>query len=569
MRARRRHANAGLGVIMRVPTARLIGVIAVITTVGAFLRLSGLSDRDFWFDESCTFIYVDQLFDWPEDSDLLSESTNLPYYFLLRGWVAVFGGAEAAYRSMSAVAALLTIPILAFVGYRLRGSIGAIVCAALVAVHPLHIHYAHEARAYALWTLLLAFTLLLLVEACRRGRTWWWMFFGLSLVACLHLHYFTIYWVPASVAVVLFSPDRRGALRRWTVTVALTGLAFLPYMVLAILPAARGGGGAWLAPDWDPIMAIPNSLWAMLPSGGYPTHLRGLSMLSRDTMLHQPLWLIQIAWTVPAVIVAIMLIVLALRPRINRNTQSESRGAVMEHVAFVALTLVPLLLAWAYSVMIRPTYLAGRYDLVVWPGLMVWLAVIIVDAASTISSRWRSSIAGAVCVVLAACSLIPVARMAALKPQPSFHHVRAERLTERSNAGDLALAFSYDRDYLTYYLHRADFPGRIVSYPSWLDRQIGWVDTPADSREQMIPALRRDANERVKLIGDVLDRGDRVWMLWDSMDRQGSSPRSAIYGHFARSADTAGLRIESVDSLVGIYEIKRKQHAPQAHRLRS
>ena len=48
--------------------------LALLTALGGALRFAGLGSRDFWFDESCTFIYVHDLFDWPEDSSLLVEN---------------------------------------------------------------------------------------------------------------------------------------------------------------------------------------------------------------------------------------------------------------------------------------------------------------------------------------------------------------------------------------------------------------------------------------------------------------------------------------------------------------
>ncbi|UCC32207.1 MAG: glycosyltransferase family 39 protein, partial [Phycisphaerales bacterium] len=252
--------------------------IAALTIVGAAFRFTGLGVRDFWFDESCTFIYVHNLFDWPEGSNLLVESTNLPYYIALRGWVTLFGDSEAGYRSMSALAATLVIPVLGLFARRMGGYTAGMVCAAIVAFHPLHIHYAHEARAYALWMLALSITLWLLYEATRRARGRWWVAYGLMLLGCLHLHYFTLYWVAATVVCIWVADDRRRVLRQWFVTTVAVGVGFLPYFLAGVWPAARGGGSAWIAPTFEPIGAIPRTLWAFMPAGGYPAHLRGLSL---------------------------------------------------------------------------------------------------------------------------------------------------------------------------------------------------------------------------------------------------------------------------------------------------
>ena len=346
---------------------RFLVWLVALTVCGAVPRFAGLGDRDFWFDESCTFIYVHHLFDWPEDSSLLVESTNLPYYIVLRGWVSIFGDTEAAYRSLSALLATLTIPLLGLLARRMAGPLAGVICAAVAAFHPLHIHYAHEARAYAMWMLLLTVALGLLYEAGRRGRWSWWIAYGVALLGCLHLHYFSIYWVPATAAVVLIAEDRRRVFWQWVITTAAVGLGFVPYFLVAVWPAAGGGGSAWVAPHWDPITAIPRSLWAFLPAGGYPGHLRGLSLLSVDTVRFQHPLLVAMnvfARVLPAmVIVAAGLLLIHRAGRAGGNRRKE-RGACQAYWFLATLTLGPLVLAWLYSVAVRPNYLVGRYDLV-------------------------------------------------------------------------------------------------------------------------------------------------------------------------------------------------------------
>ena len=227
-------------------TTWFIVVLIAALLIGGYFRFWGLSDRDFWFDESCTFIYVHHLFDWPADSNLLKESTNLPYYFLLHGWIFLFGDSEAGFRSFSALAALLTIPVLGLVARKLRGDLTGMVCMVLVALNPIHIYYAHEARAYALWVLLLSVTLYFLLQACSCNRWKWWAAFGVLLLACLHLHYFTLFWVPAIVVCVFLMHDSRKLFRRCVVTFVVVGVCFIPYFIAAVLPAARAGGGAWI-----------------------------------------------------------------------------------------------------------------------------------------------------------------------------------------------------------------------------------------------------------------------------------------------------------------------------------
>ncbi|MHC5731192.1 MAG: glycosyltransferase family 39 protein, partial [Nostoc sp.] len=84
---------------------------------------------------------------------ILEDSQILPLYILMtRFWVELFGNSVAATRSFSAFLSLLTFPCLYWLCKELFGSslIGWIAIA-LVAVSPIHVVYAQEARAYSLW----------------------------------------------------------------------------------------------------------------------------------------------------------------------------------------------------------------------------------------------------------------------------------------------------------------------------------------------------------------------------------------------------------------------------------
>ncbi len=540
-----------------------VAAIAALTLIGAGSRFYGLGDRDFWFDESCTFIYVHNLFDWPEESNLLVESTNLPYYFVLRGWALMFGDSEVGYRSLSALLGTLTIPLLGLVAVRLGGLIAGVVCAAIVAFHPLHIHYSHEARAYAMWLFLLAVTFGLLLEAGRRLRWRWWVGYGVAVLVCLHLHYFTMYCVPATIAVVCLAADRRRAFGQWLATNVVVGVLFIPYFLAAVWPAARGGGSGWVTGDWEPLTAIPRTLWGFLPAGGYPAHLRGLSILSADTVRLGPEWLTAATRTIPAVLMLTITLYLLRRHLLRHGDAGDNN--LRGHVFAAGMTLLPLILGWGYSVLVRPNYLVGRYDLVAWPACMVWLALLISSIGRKNGTGKRSGWpALAVCVPLLACSLVPIARMAALKPEPTLANRRAQRLAQLAKPGDLAITFSYDRDYLLYYLHRAGFTGRIVGFPSWLDRQVGWVDLQPDLTPDKVASLTEDTATFVEDVDAVIEQGSGVWLLLDShehrVDAQGrrvSWPRAEINRFLADALARAGFQRDVADGELLIFSIHR------------
>ncbi len=541
--------------------------LAAITLAGGVLRFVGLGQRDLWFDEGCSFYYVQHLFNWPEGSSLLVESTNLPYYLLLYGWTALFGVSEPALRSLSAAAAALTIPLLWGLARRLCGPLGAAATAVLVALHPLHVYYGHEARAYALWVLLLTVALRLLVEAVLRGGWRWWAAYGAALLICLHLHYFTMYWLPASVACVALSCNPRGALKSWLRTTLGVVVLFVPYLRLAVLPAARGGGSAWIGGGWDPWHALPETLSAFLPAGTYARHLRGLSLLSSDTVVPGSIWLHQLIEFAPPLLLVGVVVAGAWRGRALRVPPIgwPVGDGIRPRRVFLFLgvmVLAPILGALAYSLLVRPHYLPGRYDLVSWPAAMALLgAVISWSARRTWPGRvgWA---AGGMTGLLVLCSVLPLSRVMLAPEGTSYARARAQRLAALADDKDLVITLHYDHYAMVYYLHRAGMRARVVSFPSWLGLQVGWVDTRADLAALAQGRVAEDARRLVEEVANTLGVGGRVWLAGDSIDAFGPNRRQAIHQVLVQALHNAGMTGRVVEGNLAVIEIMRQPDGP-------
>lgn len=521
-----------------------------------FLRAYQLGERDFWFDESCTFYYLQNLFDWPDDSRLLVESTNLPYYVLLRWWMAIFGEREAALRSMSVIASLAAILFLGLAARRLAGRQSALVTMALASVHPLSIYYAREARAYALWMLLLAVLLWLLAQACITLKKSWWVAYGAALLFTLHLHYFTVYWVAASPAFVWIAANRGRAVRQWLITHVITAGLFVPYFFMAVWPAARAGGSAWIGEGGPAWSMLARTLWAFLPAGVYPAHLRGLSLASGDTHSPWPTWMDQGAAVVPVLVTMLATWLFWRGQRQGQEMTDAAAGRRRSvYVACGGGVMVALLLPIFYSLVVRPTYLVARYDLVAWPAFMVGLGALLVDGWRRFSPRTVGRPVLIVVALLCLCSVVADARMLNPPPGASPNQMRAQRLAKLTGPNDLVVALSYDRWALHYELHRAGFEGRLWSFPSWIDRQVGWVDTKADLAALADGRVAQDADRLVEEVSATLRDGGHVWLLADSLDVKNVGARAMIHQEFIAAMTEAGMSAETRVEEFAIFEI--------------
>ncbi|MBU0490858.1 MAG: glycosyltransferase family 39 protein [Chloroflexi bacterium] len=144
--------------------AVIIGLLVCILLLALGLRFYRLDAQSYWSDEGASVtLALGPLADIAPKS---AADIHPPlYYYLLWGWVRLFGPGEFATRALSALAGTLLVALTFAVGRRTMGTISALVGTFLCAISPLLIHYSQETRMYelmALWGVLSAWLLLLM-----------------------------------------------------------------------------------------------------------------------------------------------------------------------------------------------------------------------------------------------------------------------------------------------------------------------------------------------------------------------------------------------------------------------
>jgi hypothetical protein len=215
----------------RLPIAPLL---ALATAVAALLRLPVLGSQGLWFDETYTATVVSAGGPgalWERIGS--SESTPPLFYALTWAWTGIAGDGEAALRTVSAVATIAAVPVAYAAVRRLVGERAALATAAIVAVSPLLVHYALDARAYGL----LVLTGLLSVWACsavleRPASTRRWALWALAAAAAIWTHWFAGFVVLGeAVALLWLLPGRR---RTALLAAGAILLALLPVVPLLL-----------------------------------------------------------------------------------------------------------------------------------------------------------------------------------------------------------------------------------------------------------------------------------------------------------------------------------------------
>ncbi len=218
--------------------------LLALTLLALLLRLYQLDAQSLWYDEGVTVTLAQRtllaLTQWT------ARDIQPPlYYYVIWGWGRLAGWSEWSLRFPSACFGALAVPLLAILARRLTGCrLPSLLAGLLVALHPLLIYYAQEARMYTLLvalSLVAAYWLLCLREPAQSG---WrnWLGYGLVATLAVYTHYFAFFLLLAlGVAFLLDqflarnSALRRSQLLRFVVTHLLIALLYL----------------AWIGPLWQ------------------------------------------------------------------------------------------------------------------------------------------------------------------------------------------------------------------------------------------------------------------------------------------------------------------------------
>jgi hypothetical protein len=215
--------------VSRAGVSPATAVVCGLTLVAAALRFWRLGHQSFWYDEAFTHTLVRHTAGTMLGLLPRTELTPPLYYCAAWLWARVFGFGEAGLRSLSAVAGVLTVPVVYVAARRFVDQRAGIVAAALVACNPLLIWYSQEARSYAVLVLMASLSLAAFAgirgeRPSTRGLVLW----ALASALTLTTHYYgSIVVVPEAIwLLVVHRRDRRVWLA--VAAVAAAGAALLP-----------------------------------------------------------------------------------------------------------------------------------------------------------------------------------------------------------------------------------------------------------------------------------------------------------------------------------------------------
>lgn len=206
----------------------------VLVLLAAVLRLATLDRQSFWLDEAVS--YRTAIRPLPALLDIVAQQDIHPplYYVVLHYWL-LGGDSEFWLRLLSTLFSVASVWLIGRLGEWLIEPRAGIVAAGILAISPLHVWYAREARMYALIALLALAGVACLWRAlmAERRAGWWWA--GVTVSGTLLLYTSTTgIWLLAALNVFVFgwalSQRRWAALGHWLLSQAAMILLFLPWL---------------------------------------------------------------------------------------------------------------------------------------------------------------------------------------------------------------------------------------------------------------------------------------------------------------------------------------------------
>ena len=190
------------------------------------------------------------------------------YYFLLHGWMSLFGEGDVAVRSLSGLFGVLSIPLAWYAGRRAGGRYTALATVALLSVWPFAIRYATETRMYSLVICLVFAGYLLISNALERTTAP--RLVGIALVtgALLLSHYWAMWLIGSAVLVLAWrawrrSGDDRKATVRVLIALCAGGIFLVPWLGVMLDQSAHTG-----TPWASPIRPAPMITYTLQDFGG-------------------------------------------------------------------------------------------------------------------------------------------------------------------------------------------------------------------------------------------------------------------------------------------------------------
>ena len=370
--------------------------IAALLALAAAARLPTLAMQSLWYDEAYTPVHVLHA-SLGATLHAVASSENTPplWYVLVWALTRLLGTGVVALRLLSALAGVAIVAVGWAIGREIGSRRTAAILAAILAVNPLFVWYAQEARAYELYALAAAVSLLYFLRARRSPTPRLLALWAASSVIALLCQYFAVFLIgPEALLLLAQALPARAAVRSPLARLAdavnrgagrPAGTRGLPWLAPAAAVAVVTAAGGALVPlviaqagrgtEWIGRWALSDRL---VQTPGY--YLLG----ANGSVLGHGLLALSALPLAGSLVLGVVLIAKA------RLAARERDVVVLLFGLGIVAILIPLALALAGA-----DYLAPRNLIADWIPISAAFAAVL---AATASGRAGTALAALICV---------------------------------------------------------------------------------------------------------------------------------------------------------------------------
>ncbi len=243
----------------------------LILLLAAVLRFPILARQSIAFDEGFSLAVSSKPLPFLLKA-ILSDGVHPPlFYILFKGALALFGTTEFGARFFTAALSILGVAAIFLLGKTLFGRRVGLAAALLLAVNPVHIWLAQEARMYSLLSLLATLNFWFFWQTLHRPRRKYWVGLWLTATLLITTHYFGLLMPAIQFFYLAFRLKKHPrTLIPWTLTQFAAGLVLLPWLIATALRPVKSFGIAFLVRPtpadmlfsvWNMVTGFDPSLW--------------------------------------------------------------------------------------------------------------------------------------------------------------------------------------------------------------------------------------------------------------------------------------------------------------------
>ncbi len=342
-------------------------LLLIVVVLAAALRFYDLKGESYWYDE-VIMVRVAQGDIWS-----ILEGGRPPFFIVLAHfWIKLFGTSEVATRSLSALAGVLSIPLIYAVGRQLFDKRVGLISAFLMAISQFQIYYSQDFRYYSLFALMTLFSFYFYVLLLDTRKILYFVLYVIASILLFYTHTFGVFILFVQNLYLLLKWNNYRTIKfQWILSQIFLLIAILPRFIISIQKVFIGKAGAmsWL-PDpgiLSPLITIQYYIGAGLDYPSWKTIFIGIAFFVVGTAAYIT-WQGKEKW------------LSYLRDFSNRKGFS---GKESELLLVGCWFLLPIILPFVLSKIFGPMY-HNRYMISASPAFYILLAFMITKASKVV-----------------------------------------------------------------------------------------------------------------------------------------------------------------------------------------